>query len=105
MYFIIWFNLFYHYNIIIIQVNLCHSGLVSLQYGGDTPLHKASANGHKAIVEVLLKADAINNSVNTFIKSRISFIYCNNMYEYQQCNIIIITCMYIYLCLEYQLHQ
>ena len=40
---------------------------MSLQYNGDTPLHKASANGHKAVVEVLLKAGAdhsITNSVS-----------------------------------------
>ena len=77
---------------------------MSLRYN-DTPLHKASANGHKAVVEVLLKAGAITNSVNKFIQSRISFMYCKNMYEYQAMYIIIITCMYIYLRLEYQLHN
>ena len=75
---------------------------MSLQYNA-TPLHKASGNGHKAIFEVLLEAGT--NSVNKFIQSRISFMYCKNMYDNQQCNIIIITCMYIYLRLEYQLHN
>ena len=74
---------------------------MSLRYN-DTPLHKASCNCHKAIVEVLLKAGAITNSVNNFIQSRISFMYCKNMYDIY---IIIITCMYIYLRLEYQLHN
>ena len=38
-------------------------------------------------------------------------MYCENMYENQQCFMsntiitIIITCMYIYLRLEYQLHN
>ncbi len=39
---------------------------MSLQYG-DTPLYRASASGHKAVVEVLLKADtdpSIKNSVS-----------------------------------------
>ena len=61
---------------------------MSLQYG-DTPLHKASAKGHKAVVEVLLKAGAdhfIAGSVSKFIQSRISFMYCKNMYDNQQCN-------------------
>ena len=74
----------------IIIYNNNTSTLVSLQYN-DTPLHKASGNGHKAIVEVLLKADAITNSVNKFIQSRISFMYCKNMYENQQCNINCVT--------------
>ena len=40
---------------------------MSLQ-DGNTPLHIASASGHKAVVEVLVKADAapsIKNSVST----------------------------------------
>ena len=59
----------------------------------------------RLLFEVLLKAGAITNSVNKFIQIIISFMYCKNMYEYQQSNIIIITCMYIYLRLEYQLHN
>ena len=40
---------------------------MSLQYG-NTPLHKASDNGHKAVVEVLLKAGADQN--------RVSMVHC-----------------------------
>ena len=46
------------------------STLVSLQYG-DTPLHNASAKGHKAVVEVLLKASADHS-----IKNRVSMVQC-----------------------------
>ena len=43
---------------------------MSLQYG-HTPLHEASANGHKAVVEVLLKAGADHS-----IKNRVSMVQC-----------------------------
>ena len=43
---------------------------MSLQYG-DTPLHKASGNGHIAIVEVFLKAGADHS-----IKNRVSMVQC-----------------------------
>ena len=43
---------------------------MSLQYD-DTPLHKASANGHKAVVEVLLKAGADNP-----IRNSVSMVQC-----------------------------
>ena len=43
---------------------------MSLQYG-DTPLHEASANGHKAVVEVFLKAGADHS-----IKNRVSMVQC-----------------------------
>ena len=44
---------------------------MSLQYSDDTPLHKASASGHKAIVEVLLKAGA-----DYSIKNKVSMVQC-----------------------------
>ncbi len=37
----------------------------------DTPLHKASANGHEVVVEVLLKACAYHS-----IHNRVSIIQC-----------------------------
>ena len=43
---------------------------MSLQRG-DTPLHKASANGHKSIVEVLLKAGADHST-----KNGVSMVQC-----------------------------
>ena len=44
---------------------------MSLQYSY-TPLHKASANGHEAVVEVLLKAGADHSIKNT----RVSMVQC-----------------------------
>ena len=46
------------------------STLVSLQ-DGDTPLHEASAKGHEAVVEVLLKAGAYHS-----IKNSVSMVQC-----------------------------
>ena len=43
---------------------------MSLQ-DGDTPLHKASANGQEAVVEVLLKAGADHSKKNT-----VSMVQC-----------------------------
>ena len=43
---------------------------MSLQYG-NTPLHYASANGHEAVVEVLLKADADHS-----ITGSVSMVQC-----------------------------
>ena len=43
---------------------------MSLQ-DGDTPLHKASANGHEAIVDVLLKASADHS-----ITDNVSMVQC-----------------------------
>ena len=40
---------------------------MSLQYG-NTPLHIASANGHEAVVEVLLKAGA-NHSISNKVRN------------------------------------
>ena len=43
---------------------------MSLRYN-DTPLYNASGNGHKAIVEVFLKAGADHS-----IKNRVSMVQC-----------------------------
>ena len=57
---------------------------MSLQYGGDTPLLIASANGHKAIVEVLLKVDD-----GYHFRVRVSMI---------QCILIVFECVLFYKC-------
>ena len=54
----------------ILSHNNITSTLVSLQYAA-TLLHKASVNGHKAVVEVLLKAGADHS-----IKNSVSMVQC-----------------------------
>ena len=44
---------------------------MSLQYGNTPPLHKASAKGHEAVVEVLLKAGTDHS-----IKNKVSMVQC-----------------------------
>ena len=44
---------------------------MSLQYDSDTPLHKASTNGHEVVAEVLLKAGADHS-----IKNSVSMVQC-----------------------------
>ena len=55
----------------IILYNNNTSTLVSLQYGETTPLHEASVNGHKAVVEVLLQAGADHS-----IQNIVSMVQC-----------------------------
>ena len=56
---------------------------MSLQ-DGDTPLHEASAIGHKAVVEVLLKAGADHS-----IKNSVSMVQCMYLSSSLICFIII----------------
>ena len=60
------FYLFYELFISMLNIT---SSLVSLQ-DGNTPLHIASADGHEAVVEVLLKAGtdhSISNNVRNVL--------------------------------------
>ena len=50
---------------------MCFTSALVLLQDGDTPLHKASANGHEVVVEVLLKGGA-----DHFISNRVSMIQC-----------------------------
>ena len=47
---------------------------MSLQYG-DTPLHNASAKGHEAVVEVLLKAGTDHSFWNWVSVIKLWFMY------------------------------
>ena len=80
-----------YFNSVLSFYNNNTSTLVSLQYG-DTPLHYASANGHEAVVEVLLKADADHS-----IKNRVSMVECILSSSFI-CFIIIIIIIQVHLC-------
>ena len=53
---------------------------MSLQ-DGDTPLHKASANGHKAVVEVLLKGGADHSNTGSVSMIQCILILMNVLYK------------------------